>query len=191
MTTRRGRGKAVVALVAAVLVAVTACGTEGGDGKGEGTSRGEVSTGAEGRSGKGAAASDDADLRLREGETFSWPDGLEVTVVKADEVKTSGYGAGHLPFQLHFKFHNSGKETLALDDFATFVEGGTRGGEATRTSFSDDTGGIGGRLAPGATRTKTEDRVIKKEFGRKIVITLQYGKGATTEDYPKVTATIL
>ncbi|GAA2099997.1 hypothetical protein GCM10009801_72140 [Streptomyces albiaxialis] len=190
MTTRRGRERTVVALVAAVLVTVTACGTEGGGDDG-GTGRGGVSTGAEGRSGEQAAVPDDADLRLREGETFTWPDGLEVTVVKADEVKTSGYGAGHLPFQLHFEFHNGGGKTLSLDDFATFVEGATRGGEAVRTSFSDDTAGIGGRLAPGVTRRKTEDRVIRKEYGRKIVVTLQYGRGATAEDYPKVTATVL
>ena len=185
MAPRRGRGgRAAVVLVAVALAAVPACGTEDGGGDDAAGSGG----------GKGASAKgelpDGTDLKLREGETFTWPDGLAVTVVKADEFRTSGYGAGRLPFRLHFTFHNGGDEPLVLDDFATFVEGAARGGKAARTSFSDDTKGISGRLAPGATKKQTEDRVIKKEYGREIVITLQYGKGATAEDYPEVTATI-
>lgn len=131
------------------------------------------------------------DMQLKAGQAYRFPDGLQVTVVKAAKVDQSEAEADETPFRLHLKFENKGGQPIKLDDFSTFVEGATTGGEAAIAIFdsSDDAEEITGRVAPGVTTEKTEDLVIDKKYGAKIVVTLQYGDdGADT--YPEATLTI-
>ncbi|GAA2629706.1 hypothetical protein [Streptomyces axinellae] len=137
------------------------------------------------------AGMQDPSKPLRAGESFTFPDKLAVTVVRAEKVAASEAEPGETPFRLHIKFTNKGKAPVKLDDFSLFVEGATNGGEAATTVFdsSDDAAEIGGRLAPGVTATKTEDWVLDKKYGNKIVVSLQYGNdGADT--YPEANVTI-
>ena len=128
---------------------------------------------------------------LRVGESFTFPDKLAVTVVRAEKVAASEAEPDETPFRLHIKFANKGKQPVKLDDFSLFVEGATNGGEAATTIFdsSENEQEIGGRLAPGVSTVKTEDWVLDKKYGNKIVVSLQYGDdGADT--YPEANVTI-
>ncbi|MEU4967792.1 hypothetical protein [Streptomyces smyrnaeus] len=125
---------------------------------------------------------------LQAGESFTFPDKLAVTVVKAEKMPASNADKDETPFRLHVKFANKSKQPVALDDFSLFVEGATNGGEAAVTTFDDEAAEeITGKLAPGVTTTKTEDWVIDKKYGTKLAVSLQYGDDG---DYPEVNVTI-
>jgi len=132
------------------------------------------------------------DRTLKAGQAYKFDDGLSVTVVKAAKVDPSQAEPDETPFRLHIKFHNGGKQRISLDDFSTFVEGATRGGEAASTVFDDEgSEEITGKLAPGVTATKTEDLVIDKKYGNKLVVTLQYSESETgAGDFPEAAVTI-
>lgn len=200
-----------VAVVAASMLpfAAAACTSDSGDGKAAKPSKNTQPKPAKGD--KAADCGEDSELSqadwlelcgddagmqdpskpLRAGESFTFPDRLAVTVVKAAKVPASEADPGETPFRLHIRFENNGKAPVKLDDFSTFVEGATNGGEAASAMFdsSENAEDIAGRVAPGVTTVKTEDLVLDKKYGDKIVVSLQYGDdGADT--YPEANVTI-
>ncbi|MFI0266106.1 hypothetical protein [Streptomyces luteogriseus] len=133
---------------------------------------------------------------LKFGETYTWPDGLEVSVVEAKEWTkfTEEDFAEDDPkateFRVLLKLENTGKKPAALDDVSTFIEGATNGGEAAFTEFTTDSEPLGGRLAPGVTVTKTDDNSLESKYGKKIVVTVQRNSEAFDLDFPEFTGEI-
>lgn len=129
------------------------------------------------------------------GKSYTWPDGLKVSIVEAKVFTdfTADEGAADpdaYEFRIKLKVTNTSKTALSLDDLSTFVEGATSGGEAAATDFAKGAEPITGRLAPGAAATKTDDNVLEKKYGRKIVITVQRSSGDYGEPNPEFTGSI-
>ncbi|MFL6096085.1 MAG: hypothetical protein ACJ71Y_11605 [Blastococcus sp.] len=141
---------------------------------------GESSTGAEGKS-----------TGLKFGESYTWPDGLKVTVVKAkvftdyDKELLESAEPGKTDFRVELKLENTGKAPAALDDLSTIIEGATNGGEAASTSFENGSEPLEGRLAPGVSVVKNDDNVLESKYGKKIVVTVQRSSEDFTLDFPE------
>ncbi|CAL9387831.1 hypothetical protein [Streptomyces sp. enrichment culture] len=207
------RVRATAATAALLLAALTACG--GGDDGG---------TEAKGRASATAPAVDCMDENISQadwmahcsdegaepggdstgrqaavlefGESYTWPDGLEVTVVDAkvftdhDEDLLESPEPGNTDFRVGLKLENGGTEPVALDDLSLIVEGATNGGEATFTLFSNGSQPLEGRLAPGVSTTKNHDNSIESEYGRKIVVTVQRNSDDSGLAFPEFNGTI-
>lgn len=140
-----------------------------------------------------AAPSDDTakSTGLKFGESYTWPDGLKVTVVDAkvftdyDEELLESADPGETDFRVTLKLENGGKEPVALDDLTTIIEGTTNGGQAATTSFENGSLPLQGRLAPGVTTTKNDDSVLETKYGRKIVVTVQRASENFDLDFPE------
>jgi hypothetical protein len=113
------------------------------------------------------------------GESFTWPDGVKVSVVEAkvfkdwdpDELETPDPSSTE--FRLRLKFTNGSGKSVKLDEFSTLVEGAVNGGEAAITAFSRGSDPLEGRLGDKVTVTKTDDNALGKKYGRKIVVTVE------------------
>ncbi len=207
------RVRATAATAALLLAALTACG--GGD---------DGDTGAEGKASTTAPAVDcmDEDISqadwmahcsdegaepggdssdqqvagLEFGESYTWPDGLKVTVVDAkvftdhDEDLLESPEPGNIDFRVGLKLENGGKEPVALDDLSLIVEGATNGGEAAFTLFENGSQPLEGRLAPGVSTTKNHDNTIESKYGRKIVVTVQRSSDDFSLGFPEFSGTI-
>ncbi|WP_369216260.1 hypothetical protein [Streptomyces flavofungini] len=213
------RVRATAATAALLLAALTACGGgDGGDTADAKASGGKKSAAAEkpdcmaedisqadwmkycsdegvdgGAGGEGAGARP-TDLRF--GESFSWPDGLEVSVTEAKVFTDYDTGLmesakpGETDFRVRLKVTNGGKSPVALDDLSLIVEGATRGGEAASTSFEKGAEPLEGRLAPGVSATKTDDNVLKTKYGKKVVVTVQRSSEDLDLDFPEFAGSI-
>ncbi|WP_143688444.1 hypothetical protein [Streptomyces barkulensis] len=133
---------------------------------------------------------------LEFGKTYSWPDGLKVSITEAriftdwseyEEPDPSMY-----EFRLKLKVTNASKTPVNLDELSTVVEGATNGGEAYGTEYENDAAPLSGRLAPGITTVKTEDGALEKKYGKNIVVTVQRVTEDFETDYefPEFTGTI-
>ncbi|MFJ8605242.1 hypothetical protein ACIREM_42365 [Streptomyces shenzhenensis] len=128
---------------------------------------------------------------LKFGESYTWPDGLKVTVVGAKEWRkfTEEDFATDDPkateFRILLKITNGGKGPVKLDDLSTFIDGATNGGRASTTEFVTDSQPLTGRIAPGVTVTKTDDNALETRYGRKIVVTVQRSSEDLTFDFPE------
>lgn len=128
---------------------------------------------------------------LKFGETYTWPDRLEVSVVEAkawtkftdDDYATND--PDETEFRVLLKLENTGQEPVALDEVSTFIEGATNGGEAATTEFATDSEPLGGRLAPGVEVTKTDDNVLETKYGKKIVVIVQRNSENFDLDFPE------
>ncbi|MYU24651.1 hypothetical protein [Streptomyces sp. SID8352] len=124
---------------------------------------------------------------LKFGESFTWPDGLKVSVVDAKEwtkFVEDDYSEDDpeaTEFRIRLKITNGSKAPVKLDDLSTFIDGATNGGEASTTQFVTDSDPLEGRLAPGVTVTKTDDNSLESRYGKKIVVTVQ----RSGEDFPE------
>lgn len=122
---------------------------------------------------------------LKFGESYTWDDGLKVTVVEAkkftdyDPELLESPEPGMTDFRVGLKVENGGKAPVALDDLSLIVEGATKGGEAASTIFSKGSEPLEGRLAPGVTVLKNHDNTLETGYGKKIVVTVQ----RITEDF--------
>lgn len=133
---------------------------------------------------------------LKFGQSYTWPDGLKVTVVEAkvftdyDEELLESANPGETDFRLRLKVENTGKASVALDDLSTIIEGATNGGEAATTVFENGSEPLEGRLAPGVSAVKTDDNVLESKYGKKIVVTVQRASADYDLDFPEFTGEI-
>ncbi|MET9154670.1 hypothetical protein [Streptomyces griseoflavus] len=207
------RVRATAATAALLLAALTACG--GGDDGGT-EAKGRASTTAPAVdcmdenisqadwmahcSDEGAEPGGDSTGRqavgLEFGEPYTWPDGLEVTVVDAkvftdyDEDLLESAEPGSIGFRVGLKVENGGEKPVALDDLSLIVEGATNGGEAAFTLFDNGSQPLEGRLAPGVSTTKNHDNTMETKYGRKIVVTVQRSSDDFSLDFPEFSGTI-
>jgi hypothetical protein len=128
---------------------------------------------------------------LKFGESYTWPDGLKVTVVDAkvftdfDKDLLESPEPGSTDFRVTLKLQNTGKEPARLDDLSLIVEGATNGGEASFTAFENGSQPLEGRLAPGVTTTKNADHVLETKYGKKVVVTVQRSSEDFDLDFPE------
>lgn len=207
------RVRATAAVAATLLAALTACGgSDGGDGD-KADSKGSASKKVdcadenisqadwtEHCSDEGAGAeADGAEEKatgLKFGESYTWPDGLKVSVTEAkvftdhDAELMESPEPGNTDFRVRLKLTNSGKSAVALDDLSLIVEGATKGGEASQTAFEKGAEPLEGRLAPGVSATKTNDNVLETKYGKKIIVTVQRSSEAANLDFPEYTGAI-
>jgi hypothetical protein len=197
-----------------LLAALTACGGNDGDGSGSQT-KASASAGqpesvdctsqklsqadwmehcAQDTGADSDTAAKSTDLKF--GESYTWPDGLKVTVVGAkvftdfDEDLLESPEPGSTDFRVTLKLQNSGKEPARLDDLSLIVEGATNGGEASFTAFENGSQPLEGRLAPGVTTTKNADHVLETRYGKKIVVTVQRNSENFDLEFPEFTGLI-
>lgn len=206
------RARATAATAALLLAALTACG--GGSSDSSSASKTATLTsesekvdctsqtldqaewmkhcGDEADSGEAEAKS----TGLKFGETYTWPDGLKVSVTDAKRFTdfNEEYGEaaepGSIDFRVTLKLDNTGKKPAALDDLSLIVEGATNGGEASFTSFENGSQPLEGRLAPGVSATKNADHVLESKYGKKVVVTVQRNSDDFSLDFPEFTGEI-
>jgi len=199
------------AVAAMLLAALTACGG-GGDDKAETKPSAKASAGGEKdidctdqtldqaewmeHCSDETGAGEEQSTGLRFGESYTWPDGLKVTVVGAkvftdyDPDLLESAEPGSTDFRVTLKLANGGKTPVALDDLSLIVEGATNGGEAASTSFEKGSLPLEGRLAPGVTVEKNDDNVLETKYGRKVVVTVQRSSDDFSLDFPEFTGEI-
>ncbi|WP_326750789.1 hypothetical protein OIE73_00865 [Streptomyces hirsutus] len=125
------------------------------------------------------------------GESYTWPDGLKVTVVAArvftdyDPELLESAEPGSTGFRVTLKLENGGKPAVDLDDLSVSVEGAANGGEAAFTMFEKGSQPLEGRLASGVAATKTNDNVLETKYGWKIVVTVQRNSENFDLDFPE------
>lgn len=113
------------------------------------------------------------------GQTYTWPDGVKVTVTEAriftayDKSIGEKASPGALDYQVMVKVANAGHVPLDLGNLSVITAGATNGGEAAATSWNNGAPRLEGRLAPGVTVTKADSESLETKFGRKIVVTVQ------------------
>lgn len=92
---------------------------------------------------------------------------------------------------MHIAFSNGADIPVKLDEFSTVIDGAANGGEAAMSVYQAGEEPIAGRLAPGAKATKTDDNIIEKRYGDKVVVTIQRGmQGDEPDGYPEFTGAI-
>ncbi|MEU6000272.1 hypothetical protein ABZ837_20900 [Streptomyces sp. NPDC047197] len=211
------RVRATAATAAMLLAALTACGDDGdkADAKAADSSKASTSKkvdcadedisqadwmnhcsdeGAD-TSADGAGAEEQA-TGLKFGESYTWPDGLKVSVAEAkvftdyDAELMESAEPGSTDFRVKLKLTNSGKSAVSLDDLSVIVEGATNGGEAESTAFENGAEPLDGRLAPGVSATKTDDSVLETKYGKKVVVTVQRSSEDSDLDFPEFAGSI-
>jgi hypothetical protein len=205
------RIRTTAATAALLLAALTACG--GGDDSGSETKASEAAPSqsvdctdqtmdqAEWMKHCADEASQDEDAGaqstgLKFGETYTWPDGLKVTVAEAkvftdfNEDLLESPEPGSTNFRVTLKVDNGSKEPVALDDLSLIVEGATNGGEAAFTMFENGSQPLEGRLAPGVSASKNADHVLETKYGKKIVVTVQRNSENFDLDFPEFSGEI-
>ncbi|QPP05260.1 hypothetical protein G4Z16_01395 [Streptomyces bathyalis] len=124
-----------------------------------------------------AGDADEANTELKVGDTFTYEDGVNVTVASINEFTAfEEYGdtaePNQTPFRIDVKFENGSGKPVNLDDFMVNGQGATKGGDAEFTSWTEDVKDITGRLAAGQSDTKNSDGVLDKKYGTKMVVTV-------------------
>lgn len=141
--------------------------------------------------GTGGDGTDGGATGLKFGESYTWPDGLKVTVVGAKKFTDFNADYGETPepggtdFRVSLKLENRGKASVDLGDLSTITEGATNGGQAAFTRFDNGSQPLEGRLAAGVKATKTDDNVLETKYGRKIVVTVQRNSEDFDLEFPE------
>lgn len=118
-----------------------------------------------------------ADTTLEVGQTFTYDDGLAVTVDSIEEFTDFGEfdyppEDGETAFRINLTFDNGTKKPFALDDLYITVEGATNGGMASGGYWENGSKEITGRLAPDISTTGTSDHTLAAKYGRDVVVTI-------------------
>ena len=148
------------------------------------------------KAGTGGDGTDGQTTGLTFDDTYTWPDGLKVTVIEAkvftdyDKELMESPTPGSTDFRIKLKLTNTGKAAIDLSKLSTIVEGSTNGGEAASTSFENGSEPLEGRLAPGLTVTKTDDSELESKYGRKIVVTVQRASDDLSFEFPEFNGVI-
>lgn len=140
--------------------------------------------------------SSEPSLDLKFGQSYTWPDGLKVSVIDATRVTKFGEyeskpDLDETGFRVRLKLTNRGKTPAQLDKLSTIIEGATNGGEAASTDYEEGSEPLEGRLAPGVTTVKTDDGVLEKRHGSKIVVRVQRWSDDFDQAFPEFTGTII
>ncbi len=209
------RVRATAATAAVLLAALTACGGGGDGGKSDSSSKPKAAASKEaGESkvdcmaddvsqadwmkycsdegaGTGGDGTDGQSTGLKFGESYTWPDGLKVSVVEArewtqfTEEDFATDDPASTEFRVKLKLTNGAKSAVKLDDLSVIIEGATNGGQAATTAFATSSQPLEGRLAAGVTATKTDDNVLETKYGRKIVVTVQRNSENFDLEFPE------
>lgn len=199
------RVRATAAMAALILAALTACGGGGDSSSAPETKASAVESNSvdctdqtlsqsEWTKYCGAEASAGTEGQVtgfKFGESYTWPDGLKVTVVNAkvftdyDPDMLESPEPGNTDFRVTLKVENTGKASVDLGDLSLIIEGATNGGQASFTSFGKGSLPLEGRLAPGVAATKNNDNVLETKYGRKIVVTVQRSSEDFSLDFPE------
>ncbi|MFB8382367.1 hypothetical protein [Streptomyces rubiginosohelvolus] len=128
------------------------------------------------------------------GKAYTWPDGLEVTVLDAkvftdwDEYEEADPSSTE--FRIRLKVGNKGTGSVDLSELSIMVDGATNGGTAASSSFTRGSAPLEGRLASGVSAVKTDDNTLEKRYGRDVVVTVQRTTDDGFEVFPEFTGTI-
>lgn len=211
------RVRATAATAALLLAALTACSGSDGDAKSDAKSPGKAKASASkevdcsdeslsqadwmehcsGKAGTGGDGTEGQATGLKFGESYSWPDGLKVTVVEAkvfaDYDSELGESAepGNTDFRVKLKLENGGESAVSLDGLSLIIDGATNGGQAATTVFENGSEPLEGRLAPGVSAVKTDDNVLESKYGKKIVVTVQRASEDFDLEFPEFTGEII
>lgn len=116
-----------------------------------------------------------ADTSLTVGQTYTYEDGLAVTV---DSIKTiTEIGEydyqpepGEQPFRVNLTIDNGTGAPYSLDDLFAEVEGATNGGTADPVMIETGAKELTGRLGAGVRTTGTSDGVLEEKYGKDVVV---------------------
>ncbi|MFE7233884.1 hypothetical protein ACFVAF_25105 [Streptomyces sp. NPDC057596] len=148
------------------------------------------------KAGTGGDGTEGMATGLKFGESYTWPDGLKVTVVDAkvftdyDAEAYESAEPGKTDFRVKLKLENTGQAPADLGKLSTIVEGATNGGEAASSSFERGSEPLEGRLAPGVSATKTDDNVLETKYGRKVLVRVQRASDDFSLEFPEFTGQI-
>ncbi|MDG9703832.1 hypothetical protein [Streptomyces sp. DH37] len=111
------------------------------------------------------------------GQTFTYDDGLKVTVDSAKTVTDFDEyddrpDADERLFRVNVTVDNDSKKPVDLDTIGVLVTGATNGGDAEIAYVSKGSKEMTGRLAPGVKDTKNSDWALAKEYGSQVLVTV-------------------
>ena len=114
---------------------------------------------------------------LKFGQTFTWDDGVKVTVDSAKTITEFGEfddrpEGGERLFRVNVTVDNGSKKPVDLEEFGVLVTGATNGGDAEIAFVEKGAKEMSGRLAPGVKDTKTSDWSLAKEYGSQVLVTV-------------------
>lgn len=212
------RVRATAAVAAMLVAALTACGGGGSDSQAGGSAKAAASKPAKKKdvdctdenlsqadwidycsdtaAGTGGDGREPKSKGLKFGTSYTWPDGLKVSVAQAkvftnwDKELLESASPGQTDFRINLKIENTGKSSFDLSTLSTIVEGATDGGEAAGTIFERGSSPLEGRLAAGRTVTKTDDNELETRFGKAIVVTVQRSTDDLDTTFPEFEGTI-
>ncbi|CAM5401292.1 hypothetical protein GCM10010390_49960 [Streptomyces mordarskii] len=200
------RTRMIAAVILAATLPLTACSGDDSDSSKDTTPKaagesfdcdnpnGDQASWAEHCADKKPAPAEQASTGLAFGKSYTWPDGLRVSVVDAhvftNYTEFEEPEKGKTDFRVRLKLTNTGKSTVKLDGLSTIIEGATNGGEAASTEFENGSNPLEGRLAPGVTVTKTDDGVLGTRYGKKIVVTVQRASENFDLEFPEFTGSM-
>ncbi len=128
----------------------------------------------------GAAGGDNPDqeaaTELKVGDTYTYGDGLAVTVDSIQKLTEFGeYGdkpsADETAFRVSVTIDNGTKKPFDLDETFMNAEGATNGGQVNFIYVEKGSKPITGRVAPGVKTTKTSEFSIADQYGDKVLVT--------------------
>jgi len=114
---------------------------------------------------------------LKFGQTFTWDDGVKVTVDSAKTITDFGEfddrpEDGERLFRVNVTVDNGSRKPVDLEDFGVLVTGATNGGDAEIAFVEKGAKEMMGRLAPGVKDTKNSDWSLAKEYGSQVLVTV-------------------
>lgn len=118
-----------------------------------------------------------ADRDLAVGHTYTYKDGLEVTVTAIRAMKDADYDEyaerpkGATPFVVEWKLNNGSSQPVDLDAWGYNAKGATTGGETDMVSLADRKD-MTGRLAPGNEAQFNFGYALAEEHGTEVLFTL-------------------
>jgi hypothetical protein len=113
------------------------------------------------------------------GGTYTWPDGVKVSVTGARVFTDFNTADGESPapgatdFRVTLRVTNGGKAPVDLGGLSVIVQGATNGGAAASGTFERGSAPLEGQLAPGVTAAKNDDESLAKQYGRRVVVRMQ------------------
>ncbi|MET8537426.1 hypothetical protein ABZV67_38035 [Streptomyces sp. NPDC005065] len=170
------RTRIIAAILLAAAPSLTACSNSNDDGAKPAADKSRINT-------------VDPAEDIAFGKTYTWPDGLKVTVTEARIFTdfTADEGPAdpkNYAFRAKLRLTNGGKAAADLSDISTIIMGATEDAvTAAPSAFQNGAAPLAGRLAPGATATKTDDAVIDRKHGRKILVIVRRGSSTASPEF--------
>ena len=117
-----------------------------------------------------------ASTSLAVGDTFTYEDGLAVTIDSIEKIIKYGEydehpDKGQTAFRVSITFTNNTGKPFDLDDVYLTAQGATNGGEVIDMFIEAGAKAMTGRVADGVKTTKTAEYAIDDQYGKKILLT--------------------